>query len=419
MEESIAYAVGALALALVVLFSLADAALSEISWLVLEKKLRDEDKIRRFAESKVRIGISVKILIVAFNAIFAVSAFLVVRCRAPGDASVFFGAAGVIVSALLLCDMVPDLLGRRNPDAVVAGLLPLLHFVDKAARPATAVLYWISEVFARILGLAKPSASPDEQIHQELMSAVMEAKHGGVFADGEDRMIKSIIEFSRIQISEIMTPRTDVYAIQADTPVDAAVKLCFEYGHSRVPLFRENLDDITGVLYVKDLLQHWGDPASKTMRASEIAREPIFVPETKLVGDLLIEFKKEKVHIAVVMDEYGGTAGIITIEDIIEEIIGEIEDEYDEKEPDMIDIASDGSAVVDARINVYELNEALGISIPEGESYDTISGFIFSQIGRIPGTGENIVYGGLTFTILDADQRKIIRVKIVKSGVEE
>ncbi len=419
MEETAAYIAGGISLCLVVLFSLADAALSEFSWQRLEQKLKDDSKLREFSKLKLRMGISVKIMIAVFNALFAVSGFFAIRCRAFADPADFLVGAGIIVASLLLCDMVPDLLGRRNPDSVIAALLPVLGAAEKALRPLNAAFAAAAEVLGRIIGFPAAETDESELVHEELMSAISGAKHGGAFADGEDRMLKSILEFRGLQISEIMTPRIEIFAIQADTAINDAAKQCFEQGHSRIPIYRENLDDITGVLYVKDLLLHWGDPAGASRKISEIAREPNFVPETKIVGDLLVEFKKDKVHIAVVMDEYGGTAGIITIEDIIEEIIGEIEDEFDEKGSDPVEIAADGSAIVDARINVYEINEALGISIPESGSYDTLSGFIFSKTGRIPEVGESISHGGVAFTILDADHRRISRVKVVKAGGEE
>ena len=175
-------------------------------------------------------------------------------------------------------------------------------------------------------------------------------------------------------------------------------------GHYRM------LDHITGILYAKGLLQLADDNKAADLRS--IMRKPFFVPETKLLDTLLREFRSRKVHIAVILDEYGGTAGLVTIEDVLEEIVGEITDEYDQAEPEMIDRRDKKTAEIDGRLYIDDLNDALGLEIPEDEGYDTAAGFVFSQLGYIPAVGEELISHGAKFTVLDADERKISRLRV-------
>jgi CBS domain containing-hemolysin-like protein len=416
LEELVAIILGGLSLLLVLFFSLADGALSEFSWLKMEKRLGSRAKLKVFSDRERSIAISAKVLATVFSVTFAVAVLYVVTKEMPRTGFMAFGlAAGIVAAGLLLFDMVPDLLGRRNPESVLGLLLPVLFLLEIPLRPLTRVLTAVAEVFARLLGFPRDETSA-VQIEGEILSAITEGKHEGVFTDGEDKMMQKIIEFKNVQISEIMTPRTDTFALPADTTLREAARKGFELGHSRIPVFAENLDDVTGVLYMKDLFGTWGDGESEVRTVSELARKPYFVPETKLVGDLLVELRSNKVHIAIVMDEYGGTAGIITIEDIIEEIVGEIEDEYDPESPSPLSRVDENTALVDARLHVDELNEEFGTAIPESDTYETVSGFLSSQTGSIPAIGERVRFDGLTFTILDADERSIKRVKVVKSG---
>lgn len=229
----------------------------------------------------------------------------------------------------------------------------------------------------------------------------------------EKEMIESIIQLRDVGVSEIMTPRTEMQCIDSTSPIKAAVEFAVESGHSRIPVYEGNRDNIIGILCVKDLLKYWNDPKRDTYRLRDILRKPFFIPESKRLNELLHEFRMKKLHMAVVLDEYGGTAGIITVEDILEEIVGEIVDEYDTEEEVMVNPIGENVAEVDGRTYVDELNEKLQTSIPEDGEYDTVGGFVFSYLGRIPKVGETFDYGGAQFTITDADERRVRKLKIV------
>jgi len=415
LEELTAYIVGGLSILLVAFFSFADGALSEFSWMRLQKRISDSGRLRRFRSDERCIAISVRIIHIISSVSFGFAVLFTTLGFFPQKGSHAYALAGaIVIAAMLLFGTVPDLLGRRNPESVLHFLLPVLSMVERPTRLITRATISVAEIVARILGFPQDETGP-EAIEEEIMSAIAEGKQEGMFTGGEDEMLRNVIEFRELQILEIMTPRTDMFALEADTVLDEAVRLARKEGHSRVPVFGENLDDINGVLYVKDLLEHWDSRENGPMKVSDLARKPHFVPETKSVGDLLVEMKKEKVHIAIVMDEYGGTAGIITIEDIIEEIVGEIEDEFDKKSAAAFQAIDARTAMVDARLHVDDLNANFELSLPEDDSYETVSGYLFAQIGRIPQTGEEIALGDVTFTILDADERSIKRVRVVKT----
>jgi CBS domain containing-hemolysin-like protein len=207
-----------------------------------------------------------------------------------------------------------------------------------------------------------------------------------------------------------MTPRTDVFALPASTAWEEAAARIVEAGHTRVPIYQGDLDNIIGVLYAKDLLRFVGSEQRPPIR--EIMRKCYYVPETIPLDELLRAFKGRKVHLAVVLDEYGGTAGIVTVEDVIEEIVGDISDEYDRPAPALMEKIDAATAEVDGRLHIDDLNDALGLAVPEDQDYDTVAGLVFSELGYIPTVGEELEAYGARFKVLAADERKIRRLKV-------
>ncbi len=232
--------------------------------------------------------------------------------------------------------------------------------------------------------------------------------------EDERRMIRGIFDLDDSLVREIMTPRVDLVALPADTTIEEAKKEIVRSGHSRIPVYDDSVDDIKGIIYAKDFLDD--ERCSENKNLSEFAHIPIFIPETKNVGDLLEEFQKNNVHFAVIIGEYGGTSGIVTMEDILEEIVGEIRDEYDinEKEEDEPRIMGDGSALLDARTLLGDVNELLDADIPEDdEDVDTIGGYICAKIGRIPRKGEELtIENRYQVTITEADERRIFTLTL-------
>jgi CBS domain containing-hemolysin-like protein len=276
--------------------------------------------------------------------------------------------------------------------------------------PITAVMHAFDVPIRRLTGLSDQESNNSDTAKQEILQAASEGRAEGAVNAEEVDMIESVIEFGRTHAGQIMTPRTDIFALPVETSWDQGCTKVVEAGHTRVPVYQGNLDNIIGVLYAKDLLGHIGGDHPPNLRS--VMRKPYFVPETMVLNDLLREFKARKVHMAVVLDEYGGTSGLVTIEDVLEEIVGEIADEYDRVEPALMKRIDRKTAEVDGRLHIDDLNDIFGLDIPEDEDYDTVAGFIFSELGFIPTADEILEAGGAKFTVLAADERKISKLRV-------
>ena len=226
-------------------------------------------------------------------------------------------------------------------------------------------------------------------------------------------MLENVVDLGSTDVGEIMTPRTDIEGIEFTNNLSEIRAFVLDSGRSRIPVFKENLDQIIGILYVKDLVAYLGAEADG-FELSSILRKPIVVPDTKLVQDLLADFQKSEVHMAVVIDEYGGTSGLVTIEDVLEEIVGEIRDEHDDTEIDEPEIlrVSATTIEVDGRFNLDDLNDALSIKLPEDEEYDTVAGFVLANLGHVPEVGETLQIQNMRFTALNATSTQIERLAI-------
>ena len=247
----------------------------------------------------------------------------------------------------------------------------------------------------------------EEEI-QELMDA---GEEEGIINEEENEMIRAIFALGNTVVREIMVPRTDMALVSADAAVREVLDTIISCGHSRIPVYDGTVDNIVGLLYAKDLLKYWGMEES-AVDLKRILRPPYFIPETKNLEQLLHEFKKKRMHIAIVVDEYGGTAGLVTIEDLLEQIVGDIQDEYDLEEEWLVE-EPDGGVVADARLPVEELEEYFDIEV-EREKFDTLGGLLIHLTGRIPSVGEEVAIDTIRVTVLEADERKVSKVRIRK-----
>jgi CBS domain containing-hemolysin-like protein len=250
----------------------------------------------------------------------------------------------------------------------------------------------------------------------EIQQVLDESEERGLIDEDEGEMIEGIVELKQTFAREIMIPRIHIVAAPKDATREEVLNTIIESGHSRIPIFEDNLDHILGILYAKDLLPLWLNGGGE-FKIQEILRQPYFVPETKRINDLLNELRNRKSHLAVVVDEYGGTAGIVTIEDIIEEIIGEIRDEHDFEEEPFV-LQEDGAVLADARVNIYDFEERFGVTLPK-EGYDTLGGFMIHLLGRVPKKGETIGYEGLVMRVQAGDQKRITRILVAPQSEEE
>jgi CBS domain containing-hemolysin-like protein len=244
---------------------------------------------------------------------------------------------------------------------------------------------------------------------EEVKQLLEEGTRSGVIDTAEHELIKSIFEFTDTTVKEIMVPRTDIVAVELSTPRDKLINMLIEEGFSRIPVFEGSTDNIVGIIYTKDLISmlEYRD----LIILQDIIRPAFFVPETKKISSLLRELQAEGQHMAIVVDEFGGTEGLITMEDIIEEIVGDIRDEYDEEQGDVV-TASDGSIMINAGMNISDFNSRVSEALPEDDDYETVSGFLHKFTGRIPDLHEEIRYRALQFTIAKKNERRIQQIKV-------
>ena len=263
----------------------------------------------------------------------------------------------------------------------------------------------------RIKSLFRKKSNLQEgtDLTEEIHGLMNEGQAKGLISNEESDMVYGVLDLKETKAHSIMIPRTEISSASINSTLGEAIKLVSDCGHTRIPFYKDSIDEIVGILHAKDLLKLWGEDASSPI-PHEILRKPYFVPENQMVSELLRDLKAKKTHIAILTDEYGGTAGIITIEDIVEEIVGEIMDEHDD-EPSLLSVLDDSSVLVDARLDIEKLGEHYGITLPEGE-FESVGGFIIHLLGRIPKVGETIRYGNLDMTIKSADRRKIHKILI-------
>lgn len=305
---------------------------------------------------------------------------------------------------------IPNAWARYAGDAALIRALPLLPGVRLVFYPLIVFLEWFDPLVRRLAGVPAPDSQSDaDQVERHILDVVSDGERRGAVDEEEKEMIESVFELTDTHVAEIMTPRTDIVAIEKESDLDAVLRIVAEKGHSRIPVYEGTIDTVLGILYAKDLLRRRKD---QPFRLTAVMREALFIPESKPVRELLREFQREKVHLAVVLDEYGGTAGLVTIEDIVEVLVGEIRDEYDATTPTALKRLDDTTVEVDARMRIDDLSDELRVELPDDGDYETIGGFVFSLLGRIPDVGECCATEGIHIEVLEAEARRVKRLRL-------
>ena len=311
---------------------------------------------------------------------------------------------------VVLGELVPKSLALRSAEKVALRAAPAMQMVETALRYPALILTWASNLL--LVPFHTHPAHAEPGISEEEFKLILEeGTRRGVIDKTEQELIGSIFEFTDTTAKEVMIPRPDVVALSMDMSREGIIKTVLEEGYSRMPVYRGTIDNILGVVYTKDLLglMEYRD----LIILQDVIRPAYFVPETKKISQLMRELQQRKIHIAIVIDEFGGTSGIITMEDILEEIVGEIHDEYDEDLKD-VEQASDGTFLVNARMTVKEFNERFAAEIPPADDYETIGGLLQKLTGKIPEIGEEVAHDNLSFTVMKKSQRRIRQVKLRK-----
>lgn len=324
------------------------------------------------------------------------------------SARIVFWAVSALIAGLAL-EGVPSLVQRRRARRLVLAFLPLARPLAWLTRPLT----WCLERLLRAAsGPDLPAAG--SELSAQLLDVAADRAPGEDLGENEKRMIARVLDLRESDAAGAMTPRTNLTAIPLGASVAEALAIAQEAGHSRIPVYEKDLDDIAGIFHLKDVLPAVASGGDLTaMPVRQHLREPYFVPETMPVMALLEEMRQRRNHLAVVVDEYGGTAGVVTIEDLVEEIVGPIRDEHDQTEGEaLMQRVHDDEMLADGRASLYDLNEFFGCELPEDEDYDTVAGLLFDRIGHIPVRGETLAVDGVVIEVLDADDRRVQRVRI-------
>jgi CBS domain containing-hemolysin-like protein len=403
------------------LVSLGYRALREFSRRDLEEICRRRGKPERFGEilrdhDEVALGVEVIGNLAAALGLVTGAAW----AGARGDYSIHTSALAAVLTALglglvlvMLRTWAPWAGARVFAEGFLYFTWPFWRTLAALTTPLSAGARLLDALLHRVAGVEHEEVD-DQAIEEEIRTIVDEGHREGLLEDDAREMIEGVIELGDAYVSQVMTPRTDMHMIHVDAPWDEMLSEVIESGHTRIPVYDKTRDDIVGILYSKDLLPELatGNPESRTP-LRDLVRKPLFVPETKAVDDILTMFRQLRTHIAVVLDEYGGVSGLVTIEDVLEEIVGEIDDEFDAESVEEIELIDDDSCEALGRTHIDEINDALGLELPEDGDYDTIGGLVFSELGRVPQPGEAVVWQDkVRIRVLEATRRRIDRVRV-------
>lgn len=316
----------------------------------------------------------------------------------------------VSVVSIVLGELIPKGFALANPDRIALAVSGPITLFAKIVSPLVAVLVALTKLISRPFGI-DPTRTP-ELSAAEIRLIVEQGSQQGVLEAEEEQMISAVMSLSDSKLHEVMVPRIDIVAIDQEASFDDAVTLVLTEGHSRTPLYKESVDHIVGILYAKDLLRIIAAGGPRP-RLRDIMRPALFVPESQSVDDLLHELQRRRVHMAIVLDEYGGTAGLVTIEDLLEEIVGEIQDEFDEEEPMKI-LVRDGEAILDGRADIDQLGELVdpALELEDDEEYDTVGGFVYHRIGRVPVVGDTVAVDPFKIAVIKVTGRRVGKVRV-------
>lgn len=405
--------------------AVAELVLNEIAWHELEEYCKQRRRPERFGQifelrDSMLIGCgTLHMVATAAMAVAMVCWFLAGRDPATFAASDYFSVFFLLGFSLVLSgSWIP---WSVAPIAAVPFLYHTWRFwwvVSLFVWPLTATGRVVGELLARASGVEEPSEEEEEEAFEdEILSMVSEGEHDGFLEPDARDMIEGVMELDDNDVTHVMTPRTRVDALEASVSWEEMMEFVVSSGRTRIPIYRETIDHVIGLLYAKDLLRESMRPKRRPL--ASLLREPIKVPSSMLLDEMLKIFLHGRTHMAIVIDEYGGTEGVVTIEDVLEEIVGEIVDETDKDMSEEISVLNDEQADVAGTVHIDRLNQELGIDLPEEEEFETVSGLIMSQLNEIPRSGQEVTIGNVQFNILEASLRRIESVRVTVIHDEE
>jgi len=320
----------------------------------------------------------------------------------------------IIITSLhvVLGEQVPKVATLHQPERVaLLGAQPMKVF-STIFKWFIDLLDWATKIVLRVFGLQLVGGHSLIYTVDELKQIITESEEGGVLETPEREMLESVFDFGGLLVRQVMVPRTEVIALEAGTKLNDIIKLVLQYTFTKLPVYEDDLDQIIGILHVKDVLRVMNQPDCQEVTAREMARETLYIPETLPVNDLLHQFRHHRQHIAIVLDEYGGTAGLVTLEDLLEEIVGEVSDQFDETEPEIQNLP-DGSVLIEGLTLIETVNQQLNLNLSDPH-YDTIAGYFLGKLGHIPKNGEGIEAGGVKLQVESMDGLRIAQLKLIR-----
>lgn len=321
------------------------------------------------------------------------------------------GLAGLIV---ILGELLPRVIATQRPEKTALALGQILRILTVCLYPVVSILNFFTHIFSSLLG-ALPAEADSTITEEEIISLVAAGQEEGLFHQEEKSMIHGVFDFTDTVVKDVMIPRPDIIALDKDATLDELAKIIREEQFSRIPVYENSIDNILGVVHIKDLFATLAE-AQEGFSLTTYLRQPFFVPETKKVNELFMAMKKEKTHMAIVLDEYGSTAGLVTLEDLIEEILGDIQDEHDMEEPEFKSI-DPHTVEINGGMRIEEVNEKLGLDL-ECEEADTMGGLVFTELGRVPLEGSKVQVGNVELEVLLMDGHRIEKLRLKRPGFE-
>ena len=411
-------------------FAMSEIAIISLNENVVDKQAEDGNKkakkVKKLTEnpsnflSTIQIGVTLAGFLTSASASSSFADVLakkLVALGTPVSEGVIHGVSIVLITlimsyfSLVFGELAPKRMAMQKPEKIAYSVVGVLLVVKTVTAPFVKVLSASTNLVVKLCGF-DPNANEESVTEEEIRMMVDVGQEKGVIENIQKEMIDNIFDFDDIDVSDIMTHRTDMFAVEDTDSLEQVISISIEHGYSRIPVFHEDPDNIIGIVYIKDLLKYISTSLPKDKGPKDVMREAYYVPFSKSCGALFNEMCEKRVQMAVVVDEYGGTAGIVTMEDLLEAIVGNIQDEYDNEDEEIVEV-SENVFTVDGTAYIEEVNELVGEIIPEGD-YDTLGGFLISRLGYLPQDGDmtEVDFQNLKFTILNVEDRRIGKVRV-------
>ncbi|MDR3609362.1 MAG: hemolysin family protein [Ignavibacteriaceae bacterium] len=404
-------------------FSGSEVALFSLDKKKLQNTYESNPLIRRYLENLLDFPRRLLVTILLGNTIINVAASIIAVSIAidysritgfPRGAALTVEIILLTIFILIIGELIPKIWAAKNPVGFAKFISVPLYWLNVILFPLAEIL---TETIRSLISFLKIDKTKSAILKEEISELANLGHERGTIVEEEHGLINSIVNFRNVEVHEVMTPRVDIVAVSADTTFDEMLGIITKSGYSRIPLYHNDLDDIIGIVYTKDLLPFIkSEDKKKNFSLTGIARKAMFIPGTKLISSLMHEFQEKKMHVAIVVDEYGGTAGLISLEDIIEEILGEMRDEYDQEEIPVTKV-DDNNYIVLGKLPVDDLNELLNTTFDENSNYETVAGMILNHVGQIPKEGYSFKIDGYRFIVKEVQNKRIKKVQVEKLSV--